>query len=168
MGNSQKLNNMPREDKQHKIEVHVAGICLCDFEDRTKVLCGKRQLTRELYPNLWECGGGQVEEGENFEEAMVRHFREEFGVIVKAIAPMGVYEIPTPQYPQKKIPGLKFLCQLEGYINDQEPKIDQRQFSEWRWQTLDRLDELEFIPGIPRSVKEDILAAYQIYKNLKR
>lgn len=153
---------MPREEKQYKIEVHVAGICFQEFEDGVKVLIGKRQSFRKLYPNLWECGGGQVKEGENFEEAIIRHFKNELGVIVEVVAPIGIYEILTPELDQKKIPGLKFLCQLKGYVNGKEPQIDEREFSEWRWQPIDKLDELEFIPGISK----DIQQAYQKYKEL--
>lgn len=146
-----------REDKRFLLEVHVAGICI----DGNSVLVVKRSAFRRLYPNLWECGGGQVKEGENFEDAIKRQLYEELGVIVEPIMLFGTYEILTPHLNQLKIPGLKFVCKIKSYVNGVSPAIS-NEHSEWRWQLLDNLDELEFIPGL----KEEILEAYNLL-NLK-
>lgn len=95
-----------REYKTHKIEVHVAGICIHE----NKVLIAKRSPERKLYPELWEYSGGQVEAGENFEEAVIRQMKEEFGIIVKPVKVIGTYEISNPASEQKKIPGIRFIC----------------------------------------------------------
>jgi len=145
-----------REEKKFKIEVHVAGICF----DKDRVLIVKRSAFRKLYPNLWECGGGQVKEGENFEEAVKRQLKEELGVLVEPIKIIGTYEILAPDLDQKKIPGIRFVCRIIGFINGKEPQISS-EHSEWRWQPIDKLDELEFIPG----VKEDIKQAYSMISN---
>lgn len=143
-----------REEKIYKIEVHVAGICF--KED--KVLVVKRSTLRRLYPNLWECGGGQVNAGEDFEEAIKRQLKEEIGVIVDVIRTAGVYEILVPDTEQKKIPGVIFICKLKGYVNDESPQIS-KEHVKWQWQSIDRLEELEFIP----SVKERIERAYRLF-----
>lgn len=145
-----------RENKQHKIEVHVAGIC---FNDKDEVLLLKRTQNRKLYPGLWECGGGQVEIGENFEKAITRQMREEAGVMIKSIKLIGVYEINIPKDPQKKIPGIKFACKLKGYVNN-KPQISP-EHDDWRWQPINQLKEFKFIPGI----KKDIKIAYQFINN---
>ena len=88
-----------REEKIHKLEVHVAGICFVG----NRVLVAKRTSSRKLYPNLWECGGGQVETGENFDDAVKRQLKQELGVIVKPIKVLGTYEILTQDSGQKKI-----------------------------------------------------------------
>ncbi len=147
-----------REEKIHKIEVHVAGICI--KED--KVLIVKRSSSRRLYPNFWECGGGQVEVGENFEEAVKRQLKEELGVIVEPIKILKVYEISIPDSEQKKIPGIKFFCEIIGFINERKPQIT-KEHSEWRWQPINQLEEIDFIPGI----REDIKLAYSLYKEIK-
>ena len=140
-----------REDFAHKIEVHVAGIVL----NYDKVLVAKRAENRTFFPGLWECGGGQVKPGENFEEAVKRQLKEELNVDVKVISVFKTYEIDALQLEQKKIPGLVFVCNfLEG-----EPKIT-KEHSEWRFLREDELDSVEFIPGL----KERILKAFK-YKH---
>jgi len=78
-----------REDGVGLIEAHVSGVCFSG----DLVLVAKRAQNREIYPNLWECGGGQVRPGENFEEAVLRQLEEELGVKAKVIAPFKAYEI---------------------------------------------------------------------------
>lgn len=145
-----------REEKIHKIEVHVAGICF----NRDKALIAKRNSLRKIYPNFWECGGGQVEDGENFEDAIKRQLKEELGIIVEPIKVFKTYEILIQDAKQKKIPGIKFICKIIKFVNGKEPQISE-EHSKWRWQSIDKLDGLEFIPGL----KEDIKTAYSIYKN---
>ncbi len=147
-----------REEKIHKIEVHVAGICFSG----DKVLVLKRSPSRKLFPNLWECGGGAVWPGENFEDALAREMKDEAGIIVKPVMALKTYEIMTPGFAQKKIPGLRFVCRLLGFVNGKEPKISE-EHTEWKWVAIDKLDELEFIPG----VKEDIRDAYSLIRNHK-
>jgi 8-oxo-dGTP pyrophosphatase MutT (NUDIX family) len=59
-----------REDGIHKIEVHVAGVCVREEGKGWKMLAAKRKSTRSLFPNKWECGGGAVHSGEGFEAAL--------------------------------------------------------------------------------------------------
>lgn len=139
-----------REDNVNRIEVHVAGICF----NGNKVLVLKRSPSRRLFPNLWECGGGQVNSGENFEEAVIRQLREEAGIAVRPIEVVGTYEIPI-MGDQRKIPGVYFACRLEGFVCGKEPKISS-EHTEWQWQEINKLENLEFIPGI----KENIRKAY--------
>jgi 8-oxo-dGTP diphosphatase len=120
-----------------------------------KVLILRRSEKRSLFPGLWECGGGQVYENESFEEALARQMREEAGIIVKPVEAFKTYQIVTKD---GKIPGLRFVCKLVGYVN-KEPKIS-KEHIEWRWQPVDSLDGFEFIPGL----KEDIIKAYETFK----
>jgi 8-oxo-dGTP pyrophosphatase MutT (NUDIX family) len=152
-----------RETKQHCIEVHVAGICLRETEYDIEVLIAKRRENKELYPGKWECGSGQVKEGENFEEAIKRKIKEELGVIVERVLVFGTYEIKTPQLPQKKIPGIKFVCFLKGYVNGKEPQIKEDAFSDWKWQSINNLSGTDFIPGI----KDEINTAWEFYSKNK-
>lgn len=152
-----------RESKQHKIEVHVAGICFRETDYDIEVLIAKRKENKELYPGKWECGGGQIKMGENFEEAIKRKMMEELGVIVSKFVVFGTYEINVPNLEQKKIPGIKFVCLLEGFVNGKEPKIKEDAFSEWRWQSINNLGVIDFIPGI----KDEILVAWEFYSKNK-
>ncbi len=147
-----------REKERYKIEVHVAGIVF----DNDKVFVLKRSPARRLYPDLWECGGGQVNPGENFEEAIVRQLREEAGIECKPIGILETYEILAPDLDQKKIPGIRFVCEFLGYTYGEEPKISE-EHTEGKWISIDEADELEFIPGL----KEKIREAYHLYKVYK-
>lgn len=135
-----------REEGTCQVEVHVAGICFNNKE----VLAGRRTESRELFPGLWECGGGQVRLGEGFEDAVKRQFREEFGILVMPVGVVGVYEI---DFSGGKIPGIVFACKFEGYVNGKSPQIDFREFSEWAWLPVSNLGDKEFIEGIPENIK---------------
>jgi 8-oxo-dGTP pyrophosphatase MutT (NUDIX family) len=154
---------MAREEKQHKIEVHVAGLCFRETQCSIEILIVKRQMQRKLYPGLWECGGGQVRLGENFLEAIKRQIQEELGIIVDEAWPFRTYEIKTRELKQKKIPGVKFVCLWNNYVNRKEPQIDKKEHSQWKWQSIDNLSEIDFIPGI----KKDIRQGWEFYVNNK-
>ena len=147
-----------RENKQHKIEVHVAAIC---FNDKNEVLVLKRAQNRKLYPGLWECGGGQVEIGESFEKAIIRQMKEEAGIIINPIKPFGTYKIDIPDNPQKKIPGIKFVCKLLKYYNTRKPKLS-KEHTKYKWLGIHQINGLTFIPNI----KKDIKTAHQLLTGL--
>lgn len=154
---------MTREEQQHKIEVHVAGVCFRETQTDIEVLLVKRQDDRKLYPGKWECGGGQVNYGENFEEAIRRQMQEELGVIVDRVLVFGTYEISTPELHQKKIPGIKFVCFWHSYLNGKGPQIDEKEHSEWRWQSINKLMDMDFIFNI----NKDIMKGWEFYSNNK-
>jgi 8-oxo-dGTP diphosphatase len=147
-----------REGDIHQIEVHVSGYCF----DGDKILVVKRTPERKIYPKLWETGGGQVRKGENFKEAVLRSMHDELGVEVELISSFSTYEILVPDLPQKKIPGLRFVCRFKSYLDGQRPRIS-AEHSEWRWQPIEKLDQLDFIPG----VREDIIKAWKQLKKSK-
>jgi 8-oxo-dGTP pyrophosphatase MutT (NUDIX family) len=144
---------MTREEKRHLIEVHVAGICFRETENDIEVLIVKRNNNRELYPGKWECGGGQVFAGESFKEAIKRQMEDELGILIKNVVTFGTYEIETPQLEQKKIPGIKFVCFFDEYIDGKGPKINPKEHSEWKWQPIDDLGGIDFIEGVQSEMK---------------
>lgn len=152
-----------REKEQCLIEVHVAGICFRETDHDIEVLIAKRNMNKKLYPGKWECGGGQIKKGENFEEAIKRKMKEELGVIVSKVVVFGTYEILTPNISQKKIPGVKFICLFEEFANGREPETKEEDFSQWKWQSINELSEVDFIPGI----KNEISVAWEFYSNNK-
>jgi 8-oxo-dGTP diphosphatase len=48
---------------------------------RATVLLAKRSLRRRTYAGLWSFPGGHVEQGESFEDALVRELQEEVGIV---------------------------------------------------------------------------------------
>lgn len=139
-----------REDKQERIEVHVAGICLRPNDQGFEVLLAKRRKNRDLYPGKWECGGGQVRPGENFETALRRQFFEEMGLKIQVVQPVRAYEII--RHPASLIPGIVFLCLPEGDGHD-KIEMNHREFSECRWQSVGKIDELDLISGIKHDIE---------------
>ncbi len=142
-----------REAERHKIEVHVAGMIFRrDAAGDCLVLAAKRKEGRALYAGLWECGGGQVHEGEDFEEAVKRQMKEEFGldVVVQSIA--GTYRIDTGK---DVIPGLRFVCGLKDEENAVVTLCD-KEFETFEWVREDDLDGYDFIPGIKEEIKQVI------------
>ncbi len=150
---------MIREQKRHKIEVHVAGICFRESEKSAEVLIAKRNDERELYPGKWECGGGQMKEGENFEQAIKRQMKEELGVLVEKIIPFRTYEIKPKENAQKVIPGIRFVCFYKKFVNGRNPEINLKEHSGWRWQPINDLKKIDFITGI----QDDIKKGWEIY-----
>lgn len=145
-----------RENKIHRIEVHVGCICL----DGDNVLILKRTPERRIYPGFWECGGGQVWSGESFEDAAARELSDEAGVMAKPVAAAGTYEILVPDDEQKKIPGVYFACRFLGYQRGTEPSLSE-EHSEWKWVPVSRLEGIGLIPGL----KKQINKAHDILKN---
>ena len=150
---------MPREEGIHEIEVHVATLCLEEHNGALRILIGKRLDSRKIYPGLWECGGGQVHRNQTFKEAVVEQMRDEFGIDVDVLFPVGDYKIETEG---KIIPGIRFVCRPNR--PGQEVKIDSREHTDFRWITPEEVEKYEMIPG----VGEDIRQAVRVLKERRR
>ncbi len=156
------IMSITREKKRFPIEVHVGSICLRKTGWGFEILIGKRLPSRELYEGKWDCGGGQVRPGENFEEAIKRQVEEEFGVKVNVIDIIGTYEIKTSRIHQEKIPGIKFLCEFKGYINNKTIKCNRKEYSECKWIKEREVFYTDLIKEIKKN--KDIEKAIDIYK----
>lgn len=153
-----------REVRRDKIEVHVGVICFRVGETGAlEVLVGKRAMTKELYPGYWDTGGGALEEGEDFQDAAERKLSQEFGVQARVLEPVSHFRMLVQGDSQLVIPGVKFACLFERYTKGDEPTIQPEDFSEWRWLPVEKLDELEFIPGEPTDAHQDIMMAAALF-----
>lgn len=137
-------NGFPtREQGTENLETHVAGVCVRKADDAWYVLVARRLETRWLFPEQWECGGGQVRCGEGFASALRRQFFEEFGLDVQPHHPLEVYDI-TVSSDQQIIPGVRILCTAsEGAV-----RLNEKEFSEYRWLKLPVEEQLDWIGGI--------------------
>jgi 8-oxo-dGTP diphosphatase len=133
----------------NKIEVHVGVISFY----KGKCLVLKRTDDRRLYPGLWECGGGKVHMGENFEDAVIRQMQEEAKVVVEIKGILKTYSIDIPNEEQKVIPGLKFVANIKKFLNGSSPEISDEHL-EFRFIDRKEIDGLDFIPGVEVDVKE--------------
>ncbi len=150
-----------REDAVHKVEVHVAGACIGNGLGPVKVLALHRQKDRALFPNLWECIGGQVKRGQTLEDAVLQHLREETGLSGTVLSPYITYSIRPDETNgvESVIPGVRFILRIYGYP---EPNVDPRQHQNSLWLEEDELSKVEWIPGL----EEQIRAGIEIYKKL--
>lgn len=56
--------------------------CVAAFiVEREKVLLGKRNTTREFYPDVWDVFGGHQKRSESREDALRRELFEEIGIV---------------------------------------------------------------------------------------
>lgn len=149
-----------REDKQETIEVHVAGFCFRAKGRRLELLIAKRTNARDLFPGKWECGGGQVNPGESFTEALSRQYLEEFGIKVQVLFPISTYEIVRPTGP--KIPGVKLLCRSSDN-GEEEITLNTREFSEYRWVNEASCMKLSLISGVRADVKQAFAQAKNLF-----
>ncbi len=144
-----------REKERKILEVHVAWLA---FTQEGKILIAQRSSHKKFYPELRECGGGQVYPWENFEEAITRRLKEELWVNIKVIGVLWTYEIPAPELEQKKVPGIKLVCKIEKYIQWDKPQISSEHIQR-KIISVNELDKYNFISGI----KEEIQQAYNQY-----
>jgi len=150
-----------REDEQYKIEAHVAGLCFRCINGEVQLLVGHRTQNRKLYPNLWECGGGQVHTEENFRDALHRQHFEEFGIQSKILQPFTTYEIIRPDGP--KIPGIVFFCvSIEN--GKENIQLNEAELCEYRWITEEQCRDFNMIPGMQNEAQEAFVLARQHYK----
>jgi len=156
-----------REFYRDEIETHVAGICLREESGTIEVLLARRSPSKQVYPNLWDSGGGAIRSGENFEEAVVRELKQELGIIAKPLLPLRTYEIQLAHSRQGKIPGLAFVCEVVGYVAGNQPYVDGKDMVEWRWFPASELDKVELIPSIVEDVRLAV-RAYEHYSSKDR
>ena len=85
-----------------KIKV-VCGILI--WNDR--ILVGKRKQTNKHHPGKWEFPGGKMEEGETFDETIIREFKEELDIDISAF-----HELRTLE--EKNIEFTPMIVKLKG------------------------------------------------------
>lgn len=78
--NDQPIGSGTREEAWAKgVHHRITRVILRD--ENGKILSQLRSKNKKLYPNRWtDSASGHVDEGEDYEDAMVREMREEIGV----------------------------------------------------------------------------------------
>lgn len=107
------------------------GALIVNPEDETYLLL-KRSMTKDFAPGVWECVTGRVDQGEGFDEALVREVQEEIGVEV-----VPAYILGTTHFyrgtavPENELIGIIYLCML----TDSTPITISQEHDEYRWLT---------------------------------
>jgi mutator protein MutT len=115
--------------------ITTAGICIRD----NKVLIGKR-ISKGSIGNSWEFPGGKNRWGESVEETLKREFKEELDVDVSVGK-----EIATHDFENKGVH--YFLKAHEITILDPSPVFKLYVHTEFKWESLDNLEQYEFAPS---------------------
>jgi 8-oxo-dGTP diphosphatase len=109
--------------------VSVAGIAR-----RGNLLFIARRLSGGDLGGKWEFPGGKVEDGESDEAALIREFREEFGLRISVGPPLCGADFEHRGIRRKLRAS---LIELKG-----EPRL--REHSEWKWAAPEEIETLDF------------------------
>lgn len=77
----------------HQHPKHIIAVSTYITNEQGEVLLVKTHWRTDT----WECPGGQVEEGEELDQAVIREVFEETGVVIKPLGITGVYYNATKQ-----------------------------------------------------------------------
>lgn len=111
----------------------------CSEYGRVSVLITKRR-SDAVYPGWWELPGGKVEAGETPDACVVRELREETGLLVRVLGPLGGVGDLVHEYPHATVRLHPRLCVLRG---DSPPPANLL-VADHRWVPADRLPEHQF------------------------
>ena len=131
----------------------VSGIVWDDrpFSPGARHLIAKRNED-DMLGGLWEFPGGRVEEGESFEEALIRELREELAIDVKVIGPfMHLDHV----YTHFRITLYVYHCRHTGG----EPEAIE--CADWTWAQPDELDAYAF-PTADRKILDALAAQRRV------
>lgn len=109
----------------------VAGII---YNDENKFLIAQRNL-KKAQGGYWEFPGGKVEQGETYQEALIREIKEEFNADIEVSEYVGEN---IHHYPEKDIKLIFFKARLIG------ENIEALEHEDFKWITKDDKDKYEF------------------------
>ncbi|MFA6253505.1 MAG: NUDIX hydrolase [Patescibacteria group bacterium] len=122
-----------------------------------KLLMGKKNPTKGgVYPDCWHIPGGGVDEGESFEQALIREVFEEVGINIASYRLLPIPHIGNGASEKTLKSGEKILCHMEFnrfkiMIDDQtadEIKLTLNgDLVEARWFNIDELSSVKQVPG---------------------
>ena len=116
------------------------GVVAILQDEQGRFLLIRRGLQLARAPGFWCFVGGEVEEGESFEAAIVREMREEVGLEVRAISKAHETISPNNEY------RLHWMI-VELYHNDIKLCLHEIEVAEARW--LHPHDALQLDPMLP-------------------
>ena len=106
----------------------IAALLWSPETDRYLLL--RRSVEKDYAPGVWECVTGRVDQGEGFEDALLREVREELGVEVQIELILGTTHFYRgAPYSENELIGVVCLCSLE----DPHAVRTSAEHSEHRW-----------------------------------
>lgn len=132
-------------------KIVAAGIIL----NNNKVLIIQR-AANDSFPNMWEVPSGKREEFETTENAVTREVKEETGLDVKVVKPVGVFEFRVEKDTEiRDVTQICFLCKPAGGI---EVKLSS-EHQNFTWVGLEELINY----NLSQETKENIIKAFEIF-----
>ena len=127
------------------------------FSQDNKLLMGKKNPTKGgVYPDCWHIPGGGVDEGESFEQALIREVFEEVGIDITSYPLLPIPHIGNGTSEKTLNSGEKVLCHMEFnrfkiMIDDQTADEIKLTLSgdliEARWFNINELPLVKQVPG---------------------
>ena len=130
----------------------IPVVCAVIIKNR-QVLCAQRGLFMSL-PLKWEFPGGKVEDGETYEEALIREIKEELNLIIDVRT---LFLSVDHTYPDFNLSMHSYLCSAFSG----ELILKEHQQSQWLYvNELDRLDWAAADIPIVKKLKESLKDAH--------
>jgi len=112
-----------------------------------KFLILKKSSDDRNYPNRWSFCSGFVKEFEPAEDSCLREIKEETGLDTQIIKTGKIIEVIDEKNNKKWVIAV-YLCEAD--------KTDVKlchENVEFKWVSLDELDDYEFVPGLTKDLK---------------
>jgi len=114
------------------------GALIVNLKNDTYLLL-KRAQTKDFAAGAWECVTGRVDQGEGFDEAVVREVREEIGAEVQPLYILGTTHFYRgTAVPENELIGIIYLCM----IADPTTITISEEHDEYRWLTSSQAMEM--------------------------
>lgn len=127
---------------------HIVAItAVIKNKQGNKVLVAKRGANEVAYPGKWAFPGGKLEQGERIIDALKREVLEEVGLEIEDKKRF----LEDFTFLRKDGHNVVGLC-FEVFAKSEDVKLD-KDFDEYKWVSLDELNELDCIPGMEKEVE---------------
>lgn len=118
------------KNKQKRGGPQRQAVVMLIHNNKRGVLFTKRRSNRQFLPGIWALPSGHIEEGESYQEAVIREAKEELGIAVKQIRLDQV--ITEPSGDKTKV----YLVEILSTNYQCVPLTKGDEFEEIAWMTL--------------------------------
>ena len=115
-----------------------SSIACIDYRDG-KIFIAKRQMTGDM-GGRWEFPGGKIEEGEDFEIAIKREMKEEFGVDVKVGR-----QITCGQFEHRGVKCFLYVFEVTFAHDGLKQRFVLSEHTDYKWVLPQEIEKLDFV-----------------------
>jgi 8-oxo-dGTP diphosphatase len=114
---------------------------------RGQVLLMRRPLTATILPGSYNGVGGHVDPGEDIVSSALREVREETGLVLRRLCPVGVIHVTEAEQPSGVL-----VFVLAGEVPDSTSQLTPSDEGELLWVDLESIASLPVVPDVPAIV----------------